>query len=208
MSPQPQSRAVRAGYGLATLMLVLTAVFGAVVVASIVVGVARHGDSLLYGHVLEVPLRLSPDDVAGLPPDVRPHGWPAVDVRVAGPTTEQTVLRSVQDVGPLLLLLAGLWLLRGFLRSVLAGDPFGAANVRRLRGVGFILVLGAPLVELLNHSLRQQLFDNLPPHPSLNLGLPGFAIPGNALVGGLGAFILAEVLAYGLRLREDVEGTV
>ena len=39
-------------------------------------------------------------------------------------------------------------------------------------------------------------------------GSAGFGVPGNALLGGLGAFILAEVLAYGLRLREDVEATI
>jgi hypothetical protein len=208
MPLHPPSRAVRAGYALATLVLVFAALFGAAVVVSIGVGIARHGDSLLYGHVLHVPLQVSPDDVAGLPRDVRLRGWPDVDVRVTAPTTEQTLLRSAQDVGPLLLLVAGLWLLRGFLRSVLEGDPFGAANVGRLRRIGFILVLGAPLVGLLDYGLREQLFGNLPAHPALNLGLPGFTLPGNALLGGLGAFILAEVLAYGLRLREDVEGTV
>ena len=47
----------------------------------------------------------------------------------------------------LVLIVAGLWLLRAFLRSVLDGDPFGARNVQRLRAIGFLLVVGAnPLV--------------------------------------------------------------
>jgi hypothetical protein len=197
-----------AGYRLVTVVLVLSVVFGVIAVASVAVGVARHGDSLLYGRTLSVPLQLSPDDIAPLPSDVHPRGWPAVDVQVHEPTTEQMLLRSGTGFGPLVLFVAGLWLLRGFLRSVRDGDPFGARNVQRLRAIGFILVVGAPLVELLDTTLDQALYDNLPPHPSLDLGVPGFVIPGNALLGGLGAFILAEVFAYGLRLREDVEATI
>ncbi|MEA2379858.1 MAG: hypothetical protein QOD13_3765, partial [Thermoleophilaceae bacterium] len=67
---------------------------------------------------------------------------------------------------------------------------------------------GAPAVELLNYSLRLSLFNDLPPHPSTDIGVAGFSLPGAAPIGGLGAFILAEVFAYGARLRADVEGTV
>jgi hypothetical protein len=208
MEARTSSRAVNIGYALATVLLVGTIVFGALALASVVVGLARHGNSLLYGTTLRVPLELSPDDVRNLPADVELHGWPKVDVKIADPTSKQMLLRSATDLGPLLLLVAGIWLLRGFLRSVLAGDPFGAANVQRLRAIGFILVVGAPIVQLLNYSFRNALFNVLPPHPSLNLGVEGFGLPGNALVGGLGVFILAEVFAYGLRLREDVEGTI
>ena len=36
----------------------------------------------------------------------------------------------------------------------------------------------------------------------------GSSAPGSVLLAGLGALILAEVFAYGLRLREDVEATI
>jgi hypothetical protein len=208
MSAQSSSRAVTIGYRLVTVMLVVAVVFGVVAVASVGVGVARHGDSLLYGHRLVVALELSPDDVRPLPRGVELRGWPGVNVHIPDPTTKQMLLRSGMDFGPLVLFVAGLWFGRGFLRSVLEGDPFGAPNVQRLRAVGFILVVGAPVVELVNYSLRTALFSAIPPYPSLNLGSAGFGLPGNALLGGLGAFILAEVLAYGLRLREDVEATI
>ncbi|MEA2243903.1 MAG: hypothetical protein QOD24_3459 [Solirubrobacteraceae bacterium] len=207
-APPSPSRAVTIGYGLVTLMLVVAVAFGAVAVASVAVGVARHGDSLLYGDRFAVPLELSPDDVGPLPRGVELRGWPGVNVQVTNPTAKQMLLRSGLDFGPLVLFVAGLWLGRGFLRSVLDGDPFGAANVQRLRAIGFVLVVGAPFVELFTYALRTALFSNVPPYPSLNLGSPGFGVPGNALLGGLGAFILAEVLAYGLRLREDVEATI
>lgn len=208
MSPPSSSRAVVIGYRLATVLLVLALVFGVVVVASICVGLARGGDSLLYGDTLRLPLQLSPDDIGPLPRGVEPQGWTGVSVEVNDPTTKQMLLRSAMDLGPVVLFVAGLWLLRGFMRSVLAGDPFGSPNVQRLRAIGFILVIGAPVVELFNYSLRQELYNNLPPYPSINLGSEGFGLPAAALLGGLGAFILAEVFAYGLRLREDVAGTI
>jgi hypothetical protein len=182
--------------------------FGAYAIASLAVGLARDGNSLLYGNRLSVPLQLSPEEAGPLPSGVEFQGWPDVTGTVKNPTSKQMLLRSAMDFGPLVLFVAGLWLLRGFARSVKDGDPFGAANVNRLRRLGFLLVVGAPFVELLNWSLRQSLYDNLPPDRFGNIGVEGFSLPGNALLGALGAFILAEVFAYGLRLREDVEGTV
>jgi hypothetical protein len=117
------------------------------------------------------------------------------------------VLSAGIDLTQAALFIAGLWLLRGIARSVREGDPFNAANVRRLRGIGFLLVLGVPAVELLDYSLRLQLFNSLPPSLG-NISTAGWSVPGNELLAGLGVFILAEVFAHGVRLREDVEGTV
>jgi hypothetical protein len=208
MSVPPPSRAVTIGYRLVTLFLVVAVVSAAAAIASLGVGLARDGDSLLYGNTLSVPLALSPEEAGSLPAGVEFRGWPDVTAKVKNPTSTQTLLRSAMDFGPLALFVAGLWLLRGFARSVQHGDPFGAANVKRLRRLGFLLVVGAPFVELLNWSLRQSLYNNLPPNRFGNIGVEGFSLPAGALVGGLGAFILAQVFAYGLRLREDVEGTV
>lgn len=208
MTTTPPSGAVRAGQAIVTALLVFTVAFAVLVVASVGVGIARDGDSLLYGDTLTVPLQLSPDDLGPLPEGLRLNGWPDVHVEIHDPTTKQMLLRSATDFGPLALFIAGLWLLRGFMRSVREGDPFGVANVRRLRGLGFLLVVGAPLVELINYLVRQALFNEVPAFPSVDLGSAGYALPAGAMIGGLGAFILAEVFAYGVRLREDVEGTI
>lgn len=207
MTAAPPSGPVRAGHALVTGLLLLGLGFGVLTLVSIGVGLARDGDSLLYGDTLSVPLRLSPVDL-DLPAGLRVAGWPDVVVEVNDPTPQQMLLRSATDLGPLVLFVSGLWLLRGFMSSVRQGDPFGPRNVRRLRGLGFILLAGAPLVELLNYSLRSALFNVLPPFPSVDLGLAGYTLPAAALLGGLGAFILAEVFACGVRLREDVEGTI
>ncbi len=207
MSPRPPSGAVRAGHRLVTVLLVVAVAFAAFAVVSVIVGVARDGDSLLYGQTLTVPLQVNPDDLGPLPESVRFRGWPDVTVEVKDPTSNEMLLRSAMDFGPLVLFIVGMWLLRGFLGAVKEGDPFGSANVQRLRRIGFLLVLGAPAVELLNYGLRSDLYNDLPPS-QVDIGVAGFSLPAGAMLGGLGAFILAEVFAYGLRLREDVEGTV
>lgn len=208
MTSPPPSGAVRTGHALVSALLVVVVAFGVLVLASIGVGLARHGESLLYGDTLTVPLQLSTDDIGPLPAGLRLDGGPDVDVEVHDPTSKQMFLRSAQDVGPLVLMIAGLWMLRGFMRSVRRGDPFGTPNVRRLRSLGFILVAGAIVVELVNYSLRSALYAAIPPFPTLHLGVAGYSLPGGAILAGLGAFILAEVFAHGVRLREDVEGTI
>ena len=187
---------VKTAHALATAAFAVACVLAVVVLVSLVAG----GDSLT------LPFQISPARIHGLPRGVRLAEWPDVELAVHHPSTKLTVLHSAQSLGPLALVLAGLWMLRGFLRAVLDGDPFGPANVRRLRAIGFILVVGAPAVALLNYTLRQALYNDVAAAGSL--ASEGFAVPGTALLGGLGAFVLAEVFAYGLRLREDVEGTI
>jgi hypothetical protein len=208
MSPQPPSRAVHIGHRLVTALLWFAIAFGAFALVSVGVGLARHGDSLLYGDTLSVPLQLSPDDVGRLPSGVRTSGWLDVSLEVKDPTTKQMVLRSAQDLTLVTLMIAVLWQLQGFARSVVHGAPFGALNVERLRRIGFLLVLGGPVVALLNSALRTSLYNELPPARGTDLAVAGFSLPAGAMLGGLGAFILAEVFAYGMRLREDVEATV
>ena len=174
---------------------------------SLAVGVARGGDSLLWGSTLTVPADVNSDSLRPLADGIQLSGRPHVSLEIKDPTTMQMALRSAMDLGPLLLFIAGLWLVRGLARSLTEGDPFGAANVQRLRRLGFLLVAGAPAVELLNTLLQQELLDNLPPDPSV-FGPPSYILPGTAILAGLGAFILSEVFAHGVRLREDAEGTV
>jgi Protein of unknown function (DUF2975) len=215
MTLQSVSGAVKSGRALATFLLVLAIGFGGLTLVSVGVGLARDGDSLLYGDTLPVPVELSPhavdlasSKVGPLPPGAQLSGTPQATLEVSDPSSKQMLLRSAMDFGLLALFVAGLWLARGFIGSVMAGDPFGAANVQRLRRLGFLLVIAAPAVALLNSALAAALYNDLPLDQVGDLGVAGFSLPTGALVGGLGAFILAEVFAYGLRLREDVEGTV
>jgi hypothetical protein len=205
---QPPSQAVRIGYGVVTVMLLVATAFFALELVSIVVGIARGGDSLLHGDPLTVPLQANPDHLRGLPPGIRLHDWPNVDVEIADPSIKVMALRSAADLPLVALLIGVLWLLRGLVGSVRAGEPFGEANVWRLRRLGAVLVAGGLAAAFVESLLRLWLFDALPPDATTNLAGRGFELPGGAVLAGLGAYILAEAFSYGLRLREDVEGTV
>ena len=198
----PTSRTITAGYRIASVLFAIAVGFALLWAVAVMLDVVRGADTA------QVPVQLSPEDVGPLPEGIHVSGWPDVRVEMADPTTKQTLLQDALAIGPGLLVIAGLWLLRGFLRSVLAGDPFGARNVQRLRNLGLLLAAGTPLVALVDTALRNALFDELPPYPSLDLGSAGFALPLGEILAGLGAFILAEVFAYGRRLREDVEATI
>jgi Protein of unknown function (DUF2975) len=134
--------------------------------------------------------------------------WADVTVVVEDPTVAQMLLQSARDIGPLVVFIGALWLLRGLLQSVVREDPFGSRNVRRLRNLGLLLVVGGLVVELIDYSLRQTLFNDLPPLPSVDLGVAGFALPLGLVLGGLMAFVLAAVFAHGAELRDDVAGTI
>lgn len=204
----PPSRAVTIGYRIVTLLLVVAAAFLLLELVSILVGIARGGDPLLYGDPLTVPLQANPDHLRGLPPGIHLHDWPNVDVEIPDPSTKVMVLRSAADLPPVALLIAVLWLLRGLIGSVRAGEPFGEANVQRVRTLGTVLIAGGLAAAFVQYLMRLWLFNALPPALTTNLAGRGFELPGAAILAGLGAYILAEAFAYGLRLREDVEATI
>ena|SRR5438876_9724742 len=189
-------------------MLGLLLVGAALTIVSTVVGLARGGNTLLGGRTLPVHAELPREQVRSLPRGVLlTHDLP-VTLEVNDPSATQLLLSTGTAVGPFVLLAGALWLLRGLARSVTEGDPFGPPNVQRLRRLGFLLVVGGPLVEFVNWALNLSLANTLPPNAFGKVGFPGFSFPFVLLLAGLGAFILAEVFAHGVRLREDVEGTV
>jgi hypothetical protein len=196
-----RTRPAQLAYLLVNAMLFL-------LVAGIAVGVITLAHDLISGGGVPVHAELLHTDIATLPSGVTVRNNPEVSLEVQDASTKQQLLSAATAIGPALLLAAGIWLLRGLAGSIRRGDPFGPANVRRLRQLGFLLVVGAPVAAVVNWSLRLALVDTLPHDAFGGLSFQGFAFPFTALVAGLGAFILAEVFAYGVRLREDVEATI
>lgn len=84
----------------------------------------------------------------------------------------------------------------GMLKSTAAGDPFVAANVRRLH-----IIAGA-----IGTAIILQIV--LP--PLVPAGLAGMIVPGHGsdVFALLLTLVLAEVFREGVRLREDAEGTI
>ena len=201
-----QSRAVNLGYALLNLVLLAAVAFAVLQIVNPAVGAARDGH-MLVGATLPARVQISPQRVH-LPEGLRHDGWLTTTVQVKDPTVAQEALAAATGLTQLTLFIAVLWLLRGIVRSVRLDQPFGAGTVLRLRGIGGVLLIGAPIVEAINEGLRTELFDRLSPAQQTGVGTAGYTIPGALLIAGLGALILAEVFAHGLRLREDVEGTV
>jgi Protein of unknown function (DUF2975) len=203
------SRAVRAARVITVALLVLSIGFTALVFVSILVGLFRHGDSLLYGDSFTVPMQVSADDLGRLPEGISVDDWLGVDVTISDPTTSQMLLRSARDLAPAVVIVWALWLLAAVLGSAVQGDPFGRDNARRFRNLAVLLVAGGFALNLLNHLVINAFFTQVPEYPSIHLAAGPFSpLPGGMLVGGLVAFALAAVFADGARLREDVEGMV
>jgi DUF2975 family protein len=199
---ETQSRAVRWGHAIVNLMLAFALLFGAY--RAVTTGLALAG---VHRSSIDVQLQI-PRESIRVPPKSHFVAQPNIKLHIEHPTKAQTALQGGIDLGPLVLFVIGLWLLRAITGSVRNGDPFVPDNVRRLRGIGFVLVVGSLFLTLFDMALRNALFNRIPPVPDWNLAAGPFGPPGSALVAGLGVFILAEVFAHGVRLREDVEATI
>jgi DUF2975 family protein len=205
---QTPSRSAKVAYFVVNLMLLVLLAGVALTIVSTAVGLARDGKTILGGRTLPIEAKLSAADIKSLPPGVELREDPKVTLDVQDPSNKQLVLSTAAGVGQWLLFGAVLWLLRGLAGSVRGGEPFGAANAARLRRIGFLLVVGAPVVAVVDWALRLSLANTLPPNEFGSADPAAFDLPFVQVLAGVGAFILAEVFAYGVRLREDVEATV
>jgi hypothetical protein len=200
VDPKPPTRLATAGYLVVTALLVASLAAGVVLAASTAVGAAR-GD-----HTITVDRVVTPEHLTSLPANVEPtSGYVPVTVTIRDARPAQLFLRLAIAALPGLLIVAALWQLRGLLRSARQGDPFTTANVRRLRQFGWLLLLGWPLVAYVTTDLKAALAATVPADVTSGLFAPPIPL---ALVFGLAVLVLAEVFAHGLRLREDVEGTI
>jgi hypothetical protein len=182
----------------ASVLLVAAIAFGIFLVGSALDGAIRGG------HDITVHQEVRADEVTSLPATVDRPEMVGVTLHIKDARPNQVFVHLGRDLTAVVLAVAVLWLLRLLLRSVRDGDPFTDANVRRLRMIGFLLVVGAPVVGLVMSACDQWLAS------SSSTGFLGtsFAVPGAGPIAGLGVFVLAEVFAHGARLRADVEGTI
>jgi hypothetical protein len=179
-------------------MFVLSLAFGAFLVISAALGFGADG------HEVGVHTQVPGSRLTGLPAQALTPDHIDVIVRVADATSAQIRWVAARDLAPGALIVIALWLLRRLLVSVRDGDPFTEGNVRRLRALGLLILAGVPIASLIASWCASELAATA--HlPSAGVAL---SMPGGVVVGGLGAFVLAEVFAAGVRLRDDLEGTV
>ena len=203
MEPQHPTRLATTGYLTTTILLLLTILWAAAVIASAVAG-AASGNYIPSLEITTWPGQLAEP----LPPGFDLVEHVPIQLTLKKPTPAQLLLSVAIGLLPLLLVAAVLWLLRGLARSVRHGDPFGPANGRRLRRLGLLFLLGYPVMVTITRLLQDWLVTTLPMLPLGGIGTTLDVINIFALLAGLGMFLLAEVFAHGLRLREDVEGTI
>ena len=201
MNPTLPTRLATTGYLVVTALLIAFLATGVILTATTIVGAVR-GD-----HTITLDRVVTPDQLTSLPANVKPINYVPVTVTIDDARPTQLLLRLAMTLLPGLLIVALLWQLWGLLRSARHGDPFTGANVRRLRQFGWLLLLGWPLVAYLTMALKEFLAMTWASPTDQTEGL--FAPPiGGALLFGLAVLVLAEVFAHGLRLREDVDGTI
>ena len=201
----PRVRSVALGYVLVNLLLGVVVAYGCFLLANDAVGLARGGETLV--GALPIKAQIHPGLVplsAGLHLD----SSVAATLQVEQPTSAHVALSAAIDVCDVAFYVAILWLLRGIAGSIRRREPFGAGTVRRLRGIGILLLVGTPTVEAVNTGLAALLLRQLPHTQTVGLGPAGYTFPAGALIAGLGALILAQVFALGLQLREDAAGTI
>jgi hypothetical protein len=195
--PQHPSRPTRLATTLVTVLLVLAATGGVALLVQGTVGAFRCCQQV------EVHQKVSIDELDSLPANVVTQEVP-VTLKVNNAKPEQVFYSVARVLVPGALLIAGLWFLRNILRSVREGDPFNAANVRRLRIIGLLFLVGGPLAEIATSAFEQALASSAGVH---GFGM-GISFPGPGPIAGLFVFVLAEVFAHGVRLRDEAAGTI
>jgi hypothetical protein len=201
VEPKPPTRLATTAYLVVTALLVGFLAAGVVLTTTTIVAAVQGNHSITQDRFV------APDALVSLPANIKPTDNIPVTVTIDHASPTQLFLRLAITLLPGLLLVALLWQLWGLLRSARQGDPFTSANVWRLRQFGWLLLLGWPLVAYLTMALKELLAATWASPTDQTQGL--FAPPiGGALIFGLAVLVLAEVFAHGLRLREDVEGTI
>jgi len=163
-------------------------------------------------------LALNPDVVApglkeNLPRDLEPWNLSVV-ARIAHLDPGARVLSLLSSVPMNLLLVVVIWFVRSIVRTTIGtdecdGDPFIAANVRRLRIIAAIL-LAAHLVDagarIADSEVLSRTVPKLPPATTvLELNVNAMLIYFGV---GILMLVLAEVFKAGVQLRQDTEGLV
>lgn len=205
MDPMP-SRAARTAYLVITILFWITVVVGALLVATRLFGLFQDS------AVMTVPASASIEDVP-LPEGFEIAGPLPVNADLPDPSTLQRAIAAVPIVAWWAFALGVLWLVRGVARSASKGDPFQASNVGRLRWLGLLFLVGYPLATIVAGYFSGLLFSadvwtgGPLPAGGIETSFP-VVVSAPAILAAVCLFALAQVFAYGARLREDVDATI
>ncbi|MEV4517606.1 DUF2975 domain-containing protein [Dactylosporangium sp. NPDC049525] len=141
-----------------------------------------------------------PDAVTGLLPGVRLDPGSDVQVLVDHPSAGQVAWHAAQSLPWFVLAVFTLVMLLLVVRAARRGDPFAAANVRRLRLVGWVLFLGSLL------AFYAELWAGLALSTTVVADPPntGADVPLVWCFCGFGFLALAEIINRGRALQAEL----
>jgi hypothetical protein len=189
-------RSDRWGLGILLALVVLSAL-----VADVVVPLVRWG----AGDGIPLPF-LSDVTVPELDAVGTTYGPAAYDVILADPTVAQRLLDIAPGLLTVGLIATGCALIVAVMRTIAAGEPFIASNVRRMRQLAALLLVGPFVTFFASMSTHGALLGDV----DLG-GLPFSAhldIPWAWFISGMVVALLAEAFKAGSGLRDDVDGLV
>lgn len=157
------------------------------------------------GEDLAVPY-FSRVDVPGLSAGLG-HTQADYQILIPDPTARQRLLDLIPGLGYAVLVAAIAWLVLGLVRTIGRAQPFAAANVRRLRTLALLLMVGWSVLYFAEASCSLAILTDEDlgvdggPRAILQLPVVPFAV-------GMVTALLAEAFRVGARLEDDVEGLV
>ncbi len=121
------------------------------------------------------------------------------------PTTSQRVVWVIWNVAEPLLALIGTWLVFAIVRSSRNGDPFVAANSRRLWALAFVIAVGGTSYSMLSGAAETLLIQRSAAADQMGMSFTVSFLP---IIIGIGVAVLASVWKVGVDLRDDVDGMI
>ncbi|MGI5186060.1 DUF2975 domain-containing protein [Dactylosporangium sp. CA-152071] len=181
---------------LRTLLFVALGVCAVVAVVNVWAMVARDPISVVAGAGVVVP----PDAVTGLRPGVRLDPDTELHVLVDHPSVAQVGWHAAQSLPWFAIVVFALVMLLLVVRAARRGDPFAAANVRRLRAVGWVVLLGSLAAFELELLAGFQLSATVVAEPPST----GADLPLGWCLCGAGFLALAEIIQRGRALQAEL----
>lgn len=205
MDPMP-SRAARTAHVVLTIAFWLAVMIGLLLVAHRLVGFGQDPGTM------SIPASFVIDESGRVPREVEIAGTLSTTVDVHDPSLKQRLIAAVPVLVWWTLVAVVLWLLLRVLRAAAKGDPFRGSTVTALRWLGATFLLGFPLATSIERAFSEWFFSpgvwRGGPLPPLGVATKAPLLSGPAILAAVSVFALAEVFAYGTRLREDVDATI
>jgi hypothetical protein len=101
-----------------------------------------------------------------------------------------------------------IWILKNLVDSIRYGSPFTLKNVKRIRIIGWALLILIYLRQTANYMLAESIYNSLQKGGMPLILQPRFTLIPEAAALALGVLILAEVFRFGCTLQREHDTTV